>query len=219
MRSNDLCHIQCYTGHASAAMHPTLEGQFGPTEWIIRRITRKRKSGNLLIIIREMNKFSYLILHILHDYNVGISWLRLEDVTPITCPTLVGRRDSGCIRDSSRLLDSGQMTRLRLKDVTRSCARLWSHARLQSEDVTLVVCATPIVCPTSIGRRHSGRMPDSDWKIWLQSYIPTPVTLPDSSRHHDSGNISWLQSCIMALVEERAACLTYSFVKDYAWLS
>jgi hypothetical protein len=163
MRSNDLCHIQCYTGHASTAMHPTLEGQFGPTEWIIRRITHKRKSGNLLIIFREMNKFSYLILHVLHDYNVGISWLRLEDVTPITCPTLVGRRDSS------------------QKMWLWSYVRLRSYARLRLEDVTPVVCLTPI-------ERY-----DSSHISQLRSPFPTlvdimtPVISPDSSR------ASWLR--------------------------
>jgi hypothetical protein len=39
-----------------------------------------------------------------------------------------------------------------------------------------------------------GHMRDSDRKIWLQSYIPTPAALPDSDQHHDSGRASRLWS-------------------------
>jgi hypothetical protein len=61
--------------------------------------------------------------------------------------------------------------------------------------------------------------PDSGRKIWLQSYIPTPVTLPDSGQHHDFGRLSWPQLRIMTPVNECVACLTTSAVKDFAWMS
>jgi hypothetical protein len=62
---------------------------------------------------------------------------------------------------------------------------------------------TLAVCPPPVGRRNSGRMLDSDHmsnfghKIWLRSYIPTPLALFDSGRCHDSGRISWLRSMSM----------------------
>jgi hypothetical protein len=134
--------------------------------------------------------------------------LRSEGMTPVVratpavvCLTLVGRHDSGCMRDS------GQKTWLQ------------SYAQFRSKDVTLVVCPTPIA------RRDSSRMLDFGRKmrLWLytrlRSYSPTLVTLPDSNRHHNYDRISWLRSCITALVEEHAACLTSSSVKDYAWSS
>jgi hypothetical protein len=91
--------------------------------------------------------------------------------------------------------------------------------RLRSEDATLVVCATLVICPTSIGRRDSGHMSNSGRKIWLQTYILTPDALPNSGRRHDSGRISWLRSRVTALVDKRAACLITSVVKDVAWPS
>jgi hypothetical protein len=39
------------------------------------------------------------------------------------------------------------------------------------EDAPLIICMTPVVCPTSVGRRDPGRMPDFGRKIWLRSYI------------------------------------------------
>jgi hypothetical protein len=137
--------------------------QSGPTEWIIQRITRKRKSANLLIVFRVMNKFSYLILHIIHAYNAGISRLRSyarlqsEDTTPvvsttlIVCSTPVGRRDSG------RMSNSGRKT------------WLWSYARLRSKDMTLIVYPDSN-CTSRLGWRH-----DSDRISWLGSCITTPV--------------------------------------------
>jgi hypothetical protein len=61
-------------------------------------------------------------------------------------------------------------------------------SRLRSEDVT------PIICPTPVERSDSGHMPDSDRKMWLRSYAQlwsediTPVVYPDS------GCTSWLRS-------------------------
>jgi hypothetical protein len=51
----------------------------------------------------------------------------------------------------------------------------------------------------------------------LQSYIPTPVALPDSGRRHNFGCLSWLWLRIMTSVNEHAAYLTTSDVKDFAW--
>jgi hypothetical protein len=130
----------------------------GPVEWIIRRMARKRKLANSFILFRAINKFSCLILTIIHAYNAGISWL-------------------------------------------------------QSEDTTLIIRLTPV------RGRDSSRMLDSGRKIWLQLYILTLDALPDSGWRHDSDRISWLQSRITALVDERDACLTTSAVKDFAWLS
>jgi hypothetical protein len=56
--------------------------------------------------------------------------------------------------------------------------------------------------------RDFDRMPDSGRKIWLRSYILTPVVSPGSGR---------ISLCIMALIDECAACLTTSIVKDFAW--
>jgi uncharacterized membrane protein YjdF len=47
--------------------------QSGLAEWIILRMARKRKLANFFILFGAMNKFSYLILPIIHAYNVGIS--------------------------------------------------------------------------------------------------------------------------------------------------
>jgi hypothetical protein len=47
--------------------------QSGLTEWIILRMAGKRKLVNFFILFGAMNKFSYLILPIIHAYNVGIS--------------------------------------------------------------------------------------------------------------------------------------------------
>jgi hypothetical protein len=40
-------------------------------------------------------------------------------------------------------------------------SQLWLYARLRSEDATLVICATLVVCPTPIER------PDFSWKMRL----------------------------------------------------
>jgi hypothetical protein len=62
-----------------------------------------------------------------------------------------------------------------------------------------------------------GRMPDSDQKIWLWSYISTLVALSDFSRRYNFECLSWLRMCIMTPVNECAACLTTSPVKDFVW--
>jgi hypothetical protein len=92
----------------------------GLTKWIIWQIIHKRKSANL-----------YRILPIIHDYNVGISWL-------------------------------------------------WPYARLQSEDAILVICLTPIICPTSVRRYDSGRIsrPRSHFSTLVD--VMTLVVSPDS---------------------------------------
>jgi hypothetical protein len=77
-------------------------------------------------------------------------------------------------------------------------SRLRSHVRLRSKDMTSVIY-------------------DSGWKIWLRSYIPTPVVLPNSDRRHNFGCLSWLRLHITTLVNEHAACLTTSAVKDFVW--
>jgi hypothetical protein len=185
-----MLHRSCLRGYA-----PYAHGlQSGLVEWIILWMTRKRELANSFILFGAMNKVSCLILPIIHAYNAGISRLRLEDVTPVICPTPVGWRDSG------HMPDFGWKTRLR------------SYAQLRSKDVTSVVCPTPIE------RRGSDCMPDSSQKIWLRSYIPTPVILSDSDRCHDSGRISWLRSRITPLVDERTTCPTTLAVKDFAWL-
>jgi hypothetical protein len=66
--------------------------------------------------------------------------------------------------------------------------------------------------------RDFGRMPNSDRKIRLQSYISTLVALLDSGRCHNFRHISWLRSRITTLVNEHATCLTTSAMKDFAWL-
>jgi hypothetical protein len=151
MHDNELCHTRCYMGHV-----PYAHGLWsGPTNWIIRWITHKRKSAKLLFI--QTNEWIF-ILYITH---YTFLWCRY-----ITTP---------------------------------------------------VVCTTLVVWPTPVGRRDSGRMPDSSQKTWLWSYILTLVPLPDSGQCHDFGRISWLRSLITAIVDEHAACLTTSTVKDFAW--
>jgi hypothetical protein len=77
---------------------------------------------------------------------------------------------------------------------------------LRSYIMTPVVCVTPVVWPTLVGRYDSGRiswlrsyaldrMPDSDRKIWLRSYLYTPV------RRYHSGRISRLRSPFPTLVD------------------
>jgi hypothetical protein len=99
-----------------------------------------------------MNKFSCLILPIIHAYNAGISWLRSEDETPFVCLTLVGRHNF------DHMPDSGWRT------------WLWSYARLRSEDMT------PIVYPDS---RCTSRF-QSTSQLW--SYLLTPVAHHGSGR-------------------------------------
>jgi hypothetical protein len=80
----------------------------GPVEWIILQMTHKRKLANSFILFRAMNKFSCLVLTIIHAYNAGISQLqsyarlRSEDTTLIVCLTMNGGRDSNRIPDSGR---------------------------------------------------------------------------------------------------------------------
>jgi hypothetical protein len=54
-------------------------------------------------------------------------------------------------------------------------AWLRSYAQLQSKD------ATPVICLTLVGGRDSGR------KIWLWSYIPTPINVTTPVAHYGSG--------------------------------
>jgi hypothetical protein len=136
------------------------------TEWIIRQIAHKRKLANPFILFKTMNTFSYRILLIIHAYNVAISWLRLEAMALVVCLTPVGRRDSGCMPDSSR--------------------KTWlqSYARLRSEDVTLVVCPTPVErCDSCLISRF--------WSHFLTPVdVMTSVVYPDSGRRHDSDRVS-----------------------------
>jgi hypothetical protein len=71
--------------------------QSDSTEWIILWMTHKEKLANPFILFGAMNKFSCFILPIIHAYNAGISWLRLEDAALVIYPAPVGRYDSGCI--------------------------------------------------------------------------------------------------------------------------
>jgi hypothetical protein len=69
------------------------------------------------------------------------------------------------------------------------------YTSLQCRYITTpVVCAISIVCPTPVGGRDFGCMPNSGWKIWLWSYILTLVAFPDSCRCHNSGRASRLRS-------------------------
>jgi hypothetical protein len=124
----------------------------GPAEWIILWMARKRKLANSFILFVAMNKFSCLILPIIHAYNVGISWLWSEDETPFVCLTLVGRHNF------DHMPDSGWRT------------WLWSYARLRSEDMT------PIVYPDS---RCTSRFQSTSQ---LRSYLLTPVAHHGSGR-------------------------------------
>jgi hypothetical protein len=89
--------------------------------------------------------------------------------------------------------------------------------------ITHDACLWSRYITTPVGRCDSDRMPDSGRKtrLWsyarLQLYILTPDALPDSGRRHDTGRISWLRSRIMASVDEHAAFLIISAVKDFAW--
>jgi hypothetical protein len=167
-----------------------------------------------------MNKFSYLILYIVHAHNVGISWLRLY--------ASVRRCYSDRMRNSGRMPDSNRKT------WHQSYARLWSYVQLRSYAQLWSEDATPVVCLTLAGRPNSGHMrdsdhmrnfshmPDSDRKTGLPSYARlwledmTPVVYPDSGHTSSIRSTSRLRSRITAPVEERAACLTYSSGKDYA---
>jgi hypothetical protein len=122
-----------------------------PVEWIILWMAHKRKLANSFILFGAMNKFSCLILPIIHAYNVGISQLRSEDVTLVVCPTPVGRHDS------DRMPNSGWRM------------RLWSYARLRSEDIILVVY------PDSRRTSDSSRRHNSDHISWLRSCIMVPI--------------------------------------------
>jgi hypothetical protein len=113
---------------------------YSSAEWIILRMDRKRKLTNFFILFGAMNKFSCLILPIIHAYNVGISRLRSEGMTLVVCPTLVGRRDFCHMPDSGRKTRLRSYARLRLEDMTpvvypdskctfwfRLMSRLWSY--------------------------------------------------------------------------------------------
>jgi hypothetical protein len=149
-------------GHTSVAMRARR-----------RKSACKRKSAHIFILSRAMNTFSFLILPIMHVYNVGISRLRSEDVTLVVYPTPVGRRDS------SRTPDFGRRT------------QFWSYAQLRSESVTPVICVTPVVCLTlvvcltPVGRRDSG------WNTRLWSHVMTPVA------HHGFGRRSYRMTYLL----------------------
>jgi hypothetical protein len=114
MRGNDLCHVRCYESHLRGYT-PYAHGLLpGPTKWVIRQITYKRKSSNLLSI--QSNKWFFhiiyyllcmLIMQVSHDsgYKPDTSWktrLWSEDATPVVCPIPVGRHDYGRMSDSDR---------------------------------------------------------------------------------------------------------------------
>jgi hypothetical protein len=119
------------------------------TEWIVLRMAHKRKLANSFILFGAMNKFSCLILPIIHAYNAGISQLRSEDVTLIVCSIAVERHDSNHMPDSSRRM------------------RFLSYALLWSKDMTLVVY------PDS---RSTSRF-QSTSRLW--SYLLTPLAHHD----------------------------------------
>jgi hypothetical protein len=126
----------------------------GLVEWIILRMDRKRKFANSFILFGAMNKFSCLILPIIHDYNTGIFRLRTKDATLVVCSTPVKRHDS------DRMPNSGRRTRLR------------SYARLRSEDIT------PVVYPDSDSRCTSRFRSMSR----LRSYLLTLIEHHGSDR-------------------------------------
>jgi hypothetical protein len=78
-----------------------------PTEWIIWRIARKRKSTNLLSYSKLWISFRiiyYLLYMLIMQVSPGSDWktrswlyarLQLEDTTLIVCPTPVGYPNSG----------------------------------------------------------------------------------------------------------------------------
>jgi hypothetical protein len=69
------------------------------------------------------------------------------------------------------------------------------------------------------GRMHDfGHMPDSDWKMQLWLYARLRSEDMTLGVYPDSGRIYRLRSCITTLVDERAAYLTTSAVKDFVWL-
>jgi hypothetical protein len=63
-------HLHGYTPYARGL-------RSGPAEWIILRMAGKGKLANPFILFGAMNKFSCLILPIIHAYKAGISQLRL----------------------------------------------------------------------------------------------------------------------------------------------
>jgi hypothetical protein len=124
-----MLHGLCLRGYA-----PYSHGlRSGSTEWIIRRIAHKRKSTNLFIIFKEMNKFF------------------ISFITNYTC--------------------------------------LWCRYV-----TTLVVCMTLVICPTPIGRRDFGHMPNSGWKTWLRSYVPIPIDVTTLIVSPNSDHVSQLWS-------------------------
>jgi hypothetical protein len=53
---------------------PYARGQrSGSIEWKIERMARKKKSANLFILFKAVNKCLYHILPIIHAYNAGTS--------------------------------------------------------------------------------------------------------------------------------------------------
>jgi hypothetical protein len=47
----------------------------GSTKWIIWQIAYKRKSTNILSYSKQWIRLSYHLLHIIHDYKAGTSWV------------------------------------------------------------------------------------------------------------------------------------------------
>jgi hypothetical protein len=99
-----------YGSHLRGYVPYTRGLRSGRTEWIILRIAHKKKLANSFILFGAMNKFSCLILPIIHAYNVGIFRLQSEDVTPVVCPTSVRTHDSDRMPDSGRMPDSDRKT-------------------------------------------------------------------------------------------------------------
>jgi hypothetical protein len=93
--------------------------------------------------------------------------------------------------DSSHMLDTGRNT------------WLWSYVGLRSEDVI------PVVCPTLVERRNSGRMPNYGQKMWLQSYC-------DSGRMPDPSQKTRLLSedVILVICATLLVCLTLAGRSD-----
>jgi hypothetical protein len=149
-----------------------------PTEWIIQRIADKGKLASPFILFKTMNKFFHIIYYPLYMLIMQVYPDFGRMVTPVKCPTPIGRHDSG------RMPDSDRKTRLR------------SYPQQWSED------ATPVVSPTLVHREVPRLMAHpSGNKIWTTSQRWTAVAKKgwligglrqsgDSGRQQVSGDAS-----------------------------
>jgi hypothetical protein len=117
-----MLYVSCLCGYTPYARRLRID----PTEWIIQRMVCKRKSANLFILFRAMNKIAYHILLIIHPYNVGTSQLRSCMPTLVVHPNFghtSGLR-SHIMTPVSHIMtpvtrpDSGRSSRLQLRVTT-----------------------------------------------------------------------------------------------------